>query len=329
MISEFDPAFMNHDRLPAVLRDRGFGIARMVLLVAATALSLPAWSADCRPVAEERSAARPGDFRRGILWKIESTGHAPSHLFGTYHSNDPRITRLPCPVQSVFQASTSYTMELIFNGAAFSSMGEAMFFAPSDKRTLKDVLGEPLYQDTLRALKDCRCALTESIPRMKPWAVFMRLGSPRPSGRGLPLDLALQWDATLAGKPTYGLETMKEQVAVFDGMTIEDQVVLLRETLNSLKLAPQAMDALTRAYLARDLAGLAALNNELRPADARVHDRLMQRLLTERNHHMAERMRERLAEGNAFIAVGALHLPGDDGLLQLLSKAGYRVSRVY
>ena len=60
-----------------------------------------------------------------------------------------------------------------------------------------------------------------------------------------------------------------------------------------------------------------------------AYDELMRRLLTERNHNMAQRMPVRLKEGNAFIAVGALHLPGDDGLLQLLSKAGYRVTRVY
>jgi hypothetical protein len=55
----------------------------------------------------------------------------------------------------------------------------------------------------------------------------------------------------------------------------------------------------------------------------------MDRLLRQRNLLMLERMQLRLKEGNAFIAVGAMHLPGEEGLLQLLRRAGYRVTSIY
>jgi uncharacterized protein YbaP (TraB family) len=55
----------------------------------------------------------------------------------------------------------------------------------------------------------------------------------------------------------------------------------------------------------------------------------MERLLFQRNRRMVERMAVRLAEGNAFIAIGALHLPGDQGVLALLEQQGYEVSVVY
>jgi len=285
-------------------------------------------AADCRPAAATGKAVadKSRDFNHGLLWKIEAPGSAPSHLFGTYHTNDPRITTLPCPVQEVFNRATSYTMEVIANGAGIVSMAEAMFF--NDGKTLKGVLGEPLYQETLRAMGATETVKTGGINNMKPWAVMMALSSPT-EGRGLFLDMALQYAATRHGKPTYGLETMQEQISVFNGMSLDDQVVLLRDAVQNQQLAQSAMEELTQAYLRRDLGALLALNEKYKPRDARAYDAMMDRLLTQRNASMAERMRVRLKEGNAFIAVGALHLPGNSGLLQLLSAAGYHVTRVY
>jgi len=309
---------------PSHRRKRRFRpLAWLTLMFAAVA---GAQAADCRPVAAEKPvAAKAGDFTRGLLWKIETPGAPPSHLFGTFHSSDPRVVTLPCPVRRTFDGAASYTMEMIMNGTGLVSMAEAMFF--SDGRTLKQVLGDALYRETLDAMH-LEAAQTAGIDNMKPWAIMMFFSSPR-QGRGLFLDLALQLDATRLNKPTYGLESMQEQIEVFNGMRIEDQVVMLRDTLQSRRLLAGIMEELTQLYLRRDLAGLVALSEKYRPEDSRVHRELMDRLLTRRNHNMATRMTERLKEGNAFIAVGALHLPGEHGLLRLLSDAGYRVSPVY
>jgi len=283
-------------------------------------------AANCRPVAADSpGAAKAQGFTRGLLWKIETPGTAPSYLFGTYHTNDPRITTLPCPVKEAFDRTSSYTMEVIANGAGIVSMAEAMFF--SDGKTLKKVLGDALYQETLRAVTG-ETGRSGGVDNMKPWAVMIMLSAPR-EGRGLFLDMALQFDATRQGKPTYGLETMQEQIAVFNGMSLDDQIVLLRDAVQNHQLTQAALEELTRAYLNRDLGALLALNEKFKPDDARVYADMMDRLLVRRNANMAERMRARLKEGNAFVAVGALHLPGDTGLLQLLSAAGYRVTRVY
>jgi hypothetical protein len=141
--------------------------------------------------------------------------------------------------------------------------------------------------------------------------------------------MMLQARAIREGKANHGLETMEEQIGVFNSMSLEDQVVMLRDAVKDTHITQAALDELTRAYLQRELNALARLSEQYKGSNPRAHDELMRRLLTERNHNMAKRMPERLKEGNAFIAVGALHLPGEDGLLQLLSKAGYRVTRVY
>jgi uncharacterized protein len=302
---------------------RGAGLLGLLLLAPLSGLA-----ADCRPVptAEKTAGARNPAFSKGLLWKIESGNAAASHLFGTFHTNDPRITRLPCPVKETFDRSRSYTMEIITNGAGIVAMAEAMFL--SDGKTLAEVLGEPLYQQTLRAIGIDNAKQAGGIKHLKPWAVMMTLNGPG-EGRGLFLDMALQYEATRQDKPTYALESMAEQIAVFNGMSLEDQVVLLRDALETQGMADDAMEKLTRAYLNRDLAALVALSEAYKPADVRVHQAMMDRLLTQRNRNMAERMGTRLREGNAFIAVGALHLPGEQGLLQLLTDAGYRVTRVY
>ncbi len=305
-------------------RHRPFARALCGLLLL---VPLASHAADCRPVAAEKAdAGKVHNFHRGLLWKIETAGVAPSHLFGTYHSNDPRITTLPCPVQEAFDRSASYTMEVITNGAGIVSMAEAMFLG--DGQSLKDVLGEQLYRETLRAVSISEPERAGGIVHMKPWAVLMMLSAPR-EGHGLFLDMALQYTATQRGKPTYGLETMQEQIAVFNGMSLADQIVLLRDAVQTHQLTQDVMEELTQAYLNRDLHALLALSEKNKPQDARVYNAMIDRLLVQRNVNMAERMRVRLKEGNAFVAVGALHLPGDTGILRLLSDAGYRVTRVY
>lgn len=303
-------------------------IARSALFVLLSGLApLASQAADCRPVRAEPAAAFPaGDFSHGLLWRIETPGAAPSYLFGTFHTSDPRITVLPCPVKTIFDQASSYTMEIITNGAGIVSMAEAMFF--NDGKTLKDVIGEALYNDTLQLIGISDASQARGINSMKPWAVMMTLSGPH-QGSGLPLDLALQFQATRQGKPTYGLETMEEQIGVFNGMSLADQVTLLRDAVQTQKGQQDSMEELTQAYLKRDLAGLMALNDQFKPTDARVYDTLMNRLLVQRNRNMTERMQKYLQQGNAFIAVGALHLPGDTGLLKLLNAGGHRVTRIY
>jgi hypothetical protein len=156
----------------------------------------------------------------------------------------------------------------------------------------------------------------------------MALSMPK-SGGGLPLDFALQLEATKQGKPTHGLETIAEQMGAFDGLSLSDQVSLLAHTIANASELDDQINELLNTYLTRDLDALVALEVKHRPADDSAYRAFMDRLLRQRNLRMLERMAPRLKEGNAFIAVGALHLPGEEGLLRLLRRAGYRVTPIY
>ncbi len=82
-------------------------------------------------------------------------------------------------------------------------------------------------------------------------------------------------------------------------------------------------------YLEQDLAGLVAMAED-HPTLASPDDEaaFMQRLVDDRNRIMVTRMESGLREGGAFVAVGALHLPGEQGIVRLLEGKGYRVSVV-
>ncbi len=205
-------------------------------------------------------------------------------------------------------------------------MAEIMFFG--ENQTLEQAVGKDLFQKTETAMKQAGLS-TRDLNKKKPWAIIMSLGSPRQTNGTFFLDLMLQRKAILQLKPTYGLETMDEQLEVFNGLPMADQIQLLESALKYQSQNAQQMKQLMSAYLDRDLAQLAAISDRYQNQAGPAYDKLMDRLLAKRNHRMMERMQPRLQEGSAFIAVGALHLPGKQGLLSLLERAGYQVNPIY
>jgi uncharacterized protein YbaP (TraB family) len=265
-------------------------------------------------------------YTKGLLWKIERKGLHPSYLFGTVHSDDERILALPAEVRTAFDGASVYVMEVVMDERAIRVMAERMMF--TDGRNLQQVLGGLLYARSVSAM------LAYGIPevatqQMKPWAVAMTLSMPRPK-TGAFLDLMLMQAARQQDKGVFGLETADEQLALFNDLSLQDQTIMLEDTLNFLPEIDGMFAKLYELYLARDLRGLAELSEALeQKGNPELGRRLMVKLVDERNRRMATRAEPYLEQGKAFIAVGSLHLPGSRGLLNLLVKKGYRVSAVY
>ena len=266
------------------------------------------------------------DRSHGLLWEISKTGQEPSHLFGTIHSEDPEVVALPAPVRQVFDAADSVVLELLMDTEAMMYSSTAMLML--DGRSLSDVLGMPLYKQAAEAIAS-RGIPELVLNRMKPWAVAVTLSTPALE-TGQVLDLVLYQDALQQDKAVYGLETIREQLDLFDTMPESDQVILLRDAVDNLSELDAMNAELLAVYKQRDIEGLLALNEvSMQTGDQRLAKDFQKRVIDDRNHLMAERMQQYLQQGKAFVAVGALHLPGEEGLLNLLEQQGYTVRRVY
>jgi len=273
------------------------------------------------------TAARAGgQFDRGLLWKIDP-GNAPaSYLFGTMHSDDPAVVQLPDPVRQAFDQAASVTLEVTLDAQGLMALTTSLLL--TDGTTLESMIGSSLYRRTVDVMAD------QGIPEMmvasmKPWAVAVTLMTP-PAKSGMVLDHVLYQDAISAGKKVDGLETVAEQMGLFDSLSRDDQVRLLKDTLDQLPHIGRILAELQEAYLARNLKRLVEINEaSMRDSAPDLAETFNQRLVVDRNHRMADRMESRLRDGRYFVAVGALHLPGREGLLELLTRRGYTLTRIY
>ena len=267
-----------------------------------------------------------GEFSKGILWEVSGKGTATNYLLGTIHSDDPRVTTLPAPVQTAMYKARSFTAEMDLNLAAMLEAQMQMMLPPEQE--LKEIIGTQRYNKAVNLMNNY--GMPEMfVARMKPWAIAAQLMMPRPTN-GIFLDLKLFQEAQARGIKTYGLETAAEQMAAFESMTSEQQIALLDQSLRDHKDMPAMIQELIKLYLARDLAGLHQYSEvQMQKSDLQLAQALEKNLITDRNRRMVERMQVRFQEGNALIAVGALHLPSEQGILQLLKARGYQLRALY
>lgn len=266
------------------------------------------------------------DRNHGLLWEISKPGRPASYLFGTIHSEDPAVVNLPAAVQQAFDESGTIALELLMDKDAMMYSATAMLMM--DGRLLPDVIGQPLY-DRVAPVIATRGITEPVLSRMKPWAVAVTLSVPAQK-TGQVLDLVLYQQALQEGKAVKGLETMQEQLDLFDSMPEADQITLLRDAVEYFPELDAMYQQMLVAYRARDLGTLMRINDSYKEkGDQRMADDFQRRVIDERNQRMAQRAQPLLQAGKAFIAVGALHLPGDTGLLNLLEQQGYRIRRIY
>jgi uncharacterized protein YbaP (TraB family) len=290
-------------------------VRRRAFLAAAALAALPAYAAP--------------RYARGLLWRLRKPGIAPSHVFGTLHAADARLAELPAPVRAAFEASRALMLEHVPDGYGRERFLEAAMYL--DGRTLEQEIGR---EDFERAWESLRPAgLTrEFVSKMKPWGVLLNLRSSwQPAASPTP-DAQLHALARARRMPVVQIEETEEQVFTFDELPMPTQVALLRHGLARREELAALAERTLEAYLARDLEAIWRTQEESaarHPEVAPHHAALVRRVVLERNVVMAFRMQRELRRGGAFIALGALHLYGERGVLALLAEDGYAAERVY
>ena len=148
-------------------RFKFFGIPSFLCLAGALALVLLAPGA---PLSGEVVHGR------GLLWKVERPGLAPSYLFGTFHVTDQRILNLPPEVESAFLEAQSATFELILSDDDRMATARSMILTGG--RRLETILGPELFGQALAAGQAYGLGPAQ-INLFKPWAVASILSLPR------------------------------------------------------------------------------------------------------------------------------------------------------
>jgi uncharacterized protein YbaP (TraB family) len=277
-------------------------------------------------------AAEPLVHGQGLLWQIERDGVRPSYLFGTIHVTDPEVLALPSEVSRAFDQSDSLTSEVILSPETM--VRTQRFMLLPEGRSLEGIVGEKLFQDAA-ALAAGYGIPPEILQRLKPWAAMTFFILPdaemqRKLAGEKVLDERFQEEARRRGMATHALEQVEEQLSWFDNLDESVQASMLASVIDFRDQMLAMYEDLRLAYLEQDNERILTLmQSQQVGTDPVLQETFMEQMLLGRNDRMAERMVPRLDEGASFIAVGALHLPGERGILRQLENRGYRITRLY
>lgn len=271
-----------------------------------------------------------------LLWKIERDGRPTSYLFGTVHLTDDRVTKLSPAVRSALKESKTVALEvadLTENATAAVIARSAPLAMYSDGRRLDQLLSPSEYETVKKVVS--RSGLPADLTALfKPWIVSMILSvsecerTKAQNGKRV-LDMKIAETGKSLGIPVVGLERIPDQLAALAAVPEKQQLDMLKVSLRFAHRMNDLMETLVQLYLDRRIT--AAIPLQLAMArQAGIGENafaaFQQKLLTERNQKMISVAEPLLTEGGVFIAVGALHLPGKEGLVALLRQAGYTVT---
>lgn len=272
--------------------------------------------------------------QNSLLWKIYKDGSTDtSFLYGSIHIKDKRVVDVNPHFKRVYNKSKTVALELHFDSInPFSLMN---FIMMSDGKTLKDVMSESKYNTVKLFFEDSLKQSIQYIERFQPIYVSTLLGEMQNTGTNEQnsqfLDEAIFSKAKEAEKKLVGLEKVEEQMKAFGALPYEVQAELLYETVVQMRENKEDSDIeqLIQMYIKQDLNGISDYINDFNQTNSPTiepYEKLLKtKLLDERNGRMAQRALPLLKEGNALIVVGAAHLPGKVGLIELLRKYGYKV----
>lgn len=291
------------------------------LIASAVALSLGL--SGCAPPVE---TLPPGATPGPALWQV-SDEDTTIYLFGTVHALPRDKNWFDSRIERAFNASEELVTEIdMTNAAATTQALQAQAQLP-EGQTLRGLMTPDDRMEYEAALVTLGVPV-ETLDRYKPWFAAMTLAL-------LPLlrsgyDTQSGVEASLgsragAGKKRGALETVGEQIMLFDGMPVEAQLSFLDQTVEQIPKATNTLDAMVAEWIEGDAVELARLMN------AELTDPVLKdRLLIQRNANWADWIRQRLEQpGTVFIAVGAGHLAGEGSVQDQLRKRRVRVTRVW
>ncbi|MBO7570850.1 MAG: TraB/GumN family protein [Bacteroidales bacterium] len=267
-------------------------------------------------------------FSQSILWKV--TGKkikSPSYLYGTIHIQDKRVFAFDNTVTDAFNSCDAFAMEILMDEIDPKESQEATLM--KDGKTLKTIMSAEDYKLLDSAFTAATGASLLLYNKMKPFFVssaMMQAGMKQDMETAL--DLYFLQNARKAGKSCYGVEKFMDQINAIDAISLEDQVKMLMDGIKDTtsdgnnKEEEQFADLLD-AYLTFNLDKALEMSS-----DPSLPAEFNQAFLINRNSGMAKNFLKIAKKQSLFCVVGAAHLPGEQGVISHLRKAGLTVEPV-
>ena len=191
-----------------------------------------------------------------------------------------------------------------------------------------DKILSPTTMELLKKRLDTLGALAQPLMRLRPWLLALMIDSLEWQKQGFDpnfgLDKHFYDQAKEDNKAVKGLETVNDQISIFESMSARQQDQLLAETLKDIETEQANLNKMIAAWRIGDAAAV----EKIVLTDIQKESDLYQRLLVNRNKNWLPRIEELFArKGHALVVVGAAHLVGPDGLLAMLEAKGYTIEQ--
>ena len=264
------------------------------------------------------------DAAHHILWEVKGK-HNTIYLLGSVHMLKVADSALPAAALHAYAMSKFLVMELDLNGVGAESLLEsgAELETLPEGQSLADAAGPQLYAKLLVRAQPLGLE-PEILSHFQPWFAALMLQQFELTKSGF--DPAAGVDEQFAvlaqadHKPIIGLETIDEQLGFFAHLSLEQQREFLRSTLQDSATAESEADAVVQAWQRGDTVKLEQLLRE----ETNESPELYRVLTTERNRRWLPKITQLLnSDDNYLVIVGALHLIGHDGVIELLQRQGY------
>jgi uncharacterized protein len=258
------------------------------------------------------------------VWAIKGA-HNTVYLAGSVHLLRAQDAALPAAFDKAYAAADALVMEIdlddLNEADAQGWMLEHGMF--SDENTLKDTLGDRLY-GRVEAQGNKLGLPVEALQMMEPWLLamtfaelqYVKLGFDPEQG----VEKQLMRKAVVDHKEITGFETLEEQLGLLDGMSYPEQARFLDMTLEEMDEMQGETESMLSAWRVGDAQKLASLLSE----EYKVAPALYRTLVADRNRRWIPQIEKLLkSDKDYLVVVGALHLVGSGGLLELTQARGY------
>jgi uncharacterized protein YbaP (TraB family) len=256
---------------------------------------------------------------QSIFWEITSPKGEVHYLFGTMHSDDNRISNFSKEVVNALKLSDLFISEVTED---LNTQGQNL------KNTVYQKFLNRKELDQINHLADFYTMNEEYVFKIKPWLLALIFNSPRPI-TPFNQDNLLKSMARDLGMKVTGLETSNEHFRVLDSFLVKDQIGILRKVLNlSMKQKEVNYEYLMTAYLSFDPKKILKADEEVTKIimSQNLWTNLKVKLLINRNDLFMDRILKFSKKEKLFVAVGASHLAGKNGLLSQFRKKGYKLN---